>query len=63
MLLIWNLCFVCESLIYLNLFSFNTQKLIKMGYMFHSYKSLSNLNLSIFNTENVINMEKIVLFM
>ena len=46
----------CNSLINLNLSSFNTQNVTEMMGMFYGCKFLINLNLSSFNTQNVLNM-------
>ena len=47
----------CSSLISLNLFNFNTNKVINMSYMFRNCSSLNYLNLSNFNTNKVTNMD------
>ena len=46
----------CYSLIFLNLQSFKTDKVITMENMFNGCTSLKILDLSSFNTQNVINM-------
>ena len=46
----------CESLIELDLSSFDTQNVISMEWMFHSCDSLIELDLSSFDTQNVKNM-------
>ncbi len=48
----------CESLISLNLSSFNTSQVTDMSDMFYGCESLTSLNLSSFNTSKVTNMCK-----
>ena len=50
----------CSSLIFLNLFNFNTNNVNNMSHMFSSCSSLTSLNLSNFNTDNVIDMSDIL---
>ena len=49
----YGMFFGCNSLINLNLSSFNTQNVFDMSRMFYGCNSLTNLNLSSFNTQNV----------
>ena len=52
----WN----CESLIKVDLSSFNTQNVTTMENMFWNCKSLIKIDLSSFNTQNVAFMRNIV---
>ena len=49
----------CNSLISVDLSSFNAQNVRHMEYMFSSCKSLTSVDLSNFNTQNSVNMNEI----